>query len=593
MTVYKAPVDDINFLYKHVFDLEALSQLPGYEDATPDMIEAILGEAARFFEEEIAPSNPLADKEGTRVENKAVVTAPSLDGLYDKIVEGGWLTLANDPEYGGQGLPQILAVAVREMLQAANLSFSLGVMLGEGVVSALYRYGSDEQKALYLPKLISGEWAGTMCLTEPQAGSDLAAVRTKAVPEGDHYRISGEKIFITWGDHPYTENIVHLVLARTPDAPEGVKGISLFIVNKRQVNEDGSVGDMNDVYPVGVEHKLGIHASPTCSMSFGSNEGAIGYLVGKENEGLKYMFAMMNHARLGVGLQGVSVGDRAYQHAASYAKDRVQGAVPGESRATIIKHPDVRRMLMTMRALTEGGRALAYAAVAHEDFGAKEQDADKAKYHHRRVDLLTPLVKGWCTEVSVEIASLGIQVHGGMGFIEESGAPQFMRDARILPIYEGTNGIQALDLVGRKFLMDGGEGLKELLGETQALVADLKATGDEKLGIIADALMSSLGSAQKSAEYIGANAKDWTVVGSSAFNFMMLMGGLVAGDLLARAALAAHNLNQAGEGNKDFNDNKIVTATFFAQHILARNLGFAASVCNGAETTMALAEDSF
>ncbi len=593
MTVYKAPVDDVNFLYNHVFNLEAISQLPGYEDATPDMIEAILGEAARFFEEEIAPSNPLADKEGTRVENNAVVTAPSLDGLYDKIVEGGWLTLANDPEYGGQGLPQILAVAVREMLQAANLSFSLGVMLGEGVVSALYRYGSDEQKAFYLPKLISGEWAGTMCLTEPQAGSDLAAVRTKAVPEGDHYRISGEKIFITWGDHPYTENIVHLVLARTPDAPEGVKGISLFIVNKRQFNEDGSVGDMNDVYPAGVEHKLGIHASPTCSMSFGANEGAIGYLVGKENEGLKYMFAMMNHARLGVGLQGVSVGDRAYQHAVSYAKDRVQGAVPGESRATIIKHPDVRRMLMLMRALTEGGRALAYSAVAHEDFASKEQDADKVKYHHRRVDLLTPLVKGWCTEVSVEIASLGIQVHGGMGFIEESGAPQFLRDARILPIYEGTNGIQALDLVGRKFLMDGGEGLKELLGETQALVADLKATGDKNLGIIADALMASLGAAQQSAEFIGANAKDWTIVGSSAFNFMMLMGGLVAGDLLARAALAAYNLNQAGEGNKDFNDKKIVTATFFAQHVLSRNLGLAAAVCNGAETTMALEEEAF
>jgi alkylation response protein AidB-like acyl-CoA dehydrogenase len=593
MTVYRAPVEEIGFLLNHVLGIGEISRLPGYEEATPDMVEAILGEAARFFGEVVAPTNQLADAQGTRVEDRAVVPAPALDGLYRQITEAGWCVLSDDPRYGGQGLPNLLAVPVREMIQSANLAFSLCMVLNEGVVTALGRYGSQQQKELYLPKLISGEWAGTMCLTEAQAGSDLALIRTRAVPAGDHYLLSGEKIFITWGDQPYSENIVHLVLARTPDAPEGVRGISLFVVPKYRVDADGSCGERNDVYPLSVEHKLGIHASPTCVLSFGAGEGAVGYLVGEENEGLKYMFAMMNHARLGVGLQGISVAVRAYQQAAAYARERVQGAVPGEHKATIIKHPDVRRMLMQMRALTEGGRALAYSAMAHEDHAAKSEDPERAAYHHRRVDLLTPLVKGWCTEIGVEVASLGIQVHGGMGFIEETGAAQHLRDARILPIYEGTNGIQALDLVGRKFLYGGGAAVREYLAEVEALVAALRAEKDGQLEAIAEALDSSLKSCKEVGEYIAANAQDWTVPGALAFNFMMMLATLAAGALMARAAMAATKLNAGGEGNRRFNENKVITATFYAEHILPRNMAYAETCLAGSASTMALPEEDF
>ena len=594
MTVYNAPVEEINFLLANVMSMDEISQLPGFEEATPDMVEAILTEAGRFFSDVVAPTNQLADEQGSRVENRAVVTAPVLDGIYQQLAEAGWCSLSDDPQYGGQGMPSVLGVAVREMTQSANLAFSLCPMLTEGVITAISKYGSDAQKDLYLPKLISGEWTGTMNLTESQAGSDLAAVRSKAVPEGDHYRISGEKIFITWGDHQYTDNMVHLVLARTPDAPEGVRGISLFIVPKFVLNDDGAIGERNDVYPASVEHKLGIHASPTCVLSFGADEGAVGYLIGEENEGLKYMFAMMNHARLGVGLQGVSISERAYQQAVDYARERVQGAVPGDSKATIIKHPDVRRMLMHMRALTEGGRALAYSAMSHEDRAMKTEDADQAAYHHRRVELLTPLVKGWCTEIGMEVTSIGVQVHGGMGFIEETGAAQHMRDARILPIYEGTNGIQAMDLVGRKFLRDGGSSAKELLTELAGTVAELKAADNDKLTIIAQALESSLAACQQTAEFIGANAADdWTTPGSAAYNFLMLMGTTVAGSLMAEAALAAVKLNEAGEGNRSFNDAKLITATFFAQQIMPRNIAYAAAACSGSGATMALDEEAF
>ncbi|MDX2349405.1 MAG: acyl-CoA dehydrogenase family protein, partial [Porticoccus sp.] len=464
MTVYNAPVDDMKFLLNNVLDMESIAQLPGYEEATPDMVDAIIEEAARFFGEVLAPTNQPADSQGSRLEGGKVITAPALDGIYQQIVEAGWPGLTGDVNYGGQGLPALLAVAVDEMSQSANMAFSLCPMLTKGVVTALSLYGSDEQKQTYLNNLVSGTWAGTMNLTEPQAGSDLAAVRTKAVPTGDHYLLSGQKIFITWGDHDYTDNIIHLVLARTPDAPEGVKGISLFVVPKFMINDDGSAGERNDVHCVGVEHKLGIHASPTCSLSFGDNGGAVGYLVGEENQGLVYMFAMMNEARLAVGLQGVSISERAYQQAVAFAKDRVQGSVPGNKKAAIIHHPDVRRMLMLMRSLTEAGRALAYLSFAHEDYVHKLEDEEQVAFHQRRVDLLTPLVKGWCTEIGMEVTSLGVQVHGGMGFVEETGAAQHMRDARILPIYEGTNGIQALDLVGRKLARDKGQSAMELLG---------------------------------------------------------------------------------------------------------------------------------
>lgn len=404
----------------------------------------------------VAPTNQPADRQGTQLDGTTVITAPVLDGIYQQMLAAGWMGLAADVNYGGQGMPGVLSIAVDEMSQSANMAFSLCPMLTKGVVTALSIYGSDQQKAFYLPRLISGEWSGTMNLTESQAGSDLAAVRTKATPNGDHYLLSGQKIYITWGDHEYSDNIIHLVLARTPDAPAGVKGISLFLVPKYQFKDDGTRGERNDVYCVGLEHKMGIHASPTCTLAFGDNGGAVGYLIGEENQGLVYMFAMMNEARLAVGLQGVAVSERAYQQAVAFAKERIQGAIPGKNGVAIIHHPDVRRMLMQMRALTEGARAMAYSALAHEDRAHKLEDQEQSRYHQRRVDLLTPLVKGWCTEISLEVASLGIQVHGGMGYVEETGAAQHLRDARILPIYEGTNGIQAMDLVGRKIARDQG-----------------------------------------------------------------------------------------------------------------------------------------
>jgi alkylation response protein AidB-like acyl-CoA dehydrogenase len=592
MTVYNAPVDDMKFLLNNVLDMESIAQLPGYEEATPDMVDAIIEEAARFFGEVLAPTNQPADSQGSMLEDGKVITAPALDGIYQQIVEAGWPGLTGDVNYGGQGLPALLAVAVDEMSQSANMAFSLCPMLTKGVVTALSLYGSDEQKQTYLNNLVSGTWAGTMNLTEPQAGSDLAAVRTKAVPSGDHYLLSGQKIFITWGDHDYTDNIIHLVLARTPDAPEGVKGISLFVVPKFMINDDGSAGERNAVQCVGVEHKLGIHASPTCSLSFGDNGGAVGYLVGEENQGLVYMFAMMNEARLAVGLQGVSISERAYQQAVEFAKDRVQGSVPGNKKAAIIHHPDVRRMLMLMRSLTEAGRALAYLSFAHEDYVHKLEDEEQVAFHQRRVDLLTPLVKGWCTEIGMEVTSLGVQVHGGMGFVEETGAAQHMRDARILPIYEGTNGIQALDLVGRKLARDKGQSAMELLGELKQVSDDARSAG---LEVIAESLASSLAACQEAVQtlLVPGDDEDWTTPTSAAYNMLMLMGATVAGGMLVKSAVAAANLNAASEGNTSFNNNKVITAKFFAQHVMSRNTGYLEMVKAGSETVMGLDIDGF
>ena len=592
MTVYNAPVDEMKFLLNDVLGMTDIAKLPGFEEASPDMVDAILDEASRFFGEVLAPTNKPADAQGSSLEDGRVITAPALDGVYQQIVDAGWPGLTGDINFGGQGLPALLAVAVDEMSQSANMAFSLCPMLTKGVVTALSLYGSDEQKQTYLENLISGSWTGTMNLTEPQAGSDLAAVRTKAVPNGDHYLLSGQKIFITWGDHDYTDNIIHLVLARTPDAPEGVKGISLFVVPKFMINDDGSAGERNDVHCVGVEHKLGIHASPTCSLSFGDNDGAVGYLVGEENQGLVYMFAMMNEARLAVGLQGVSVSERSYQQAVAFAKDRVQGSVPGNKKATIIHHPDVRRMLMLMRSLTEGARALSYLAFAHEDYVHKLEDKEQVAYHQRRVDLLTPLVKGWATEISMEVTSLGVQVHGGMGFVEETGAAQHMRDARILPIYEGTNGIQALDLVGRKLARDKGQSAMELLGELNQVVGDARGAG---LTTIGDSLSSSLAACQEAAQILLAveDKGDWTTPSSAAYNMLMLMGTTVAGGLLVKSAVAATNLNAAGEGNTSFNNNKVITAKFFTQHVMSRNAGYLEAIKAGSEVVMALDIDEF
>ncbi len=507
------------------------------------------------------------------------------------MVEGGWPSLAGNTEYGGQGIPHVVSVAIDEMCQSANLAFSLCPLLGKGVITALEDYGSDAQKALYLPKLISGEWAGTMNLTEPQAGSDLAAVRCKAVPSGDHYLISGQKIFITWGDHDFTDNIVHLVLARTPDAPEGVKGISLFIVPKYRHDDAGAIVDQNDVYPVSVEHKMGIHASPTCVLSYGDNGGATGYLVGKENEGLKYMFAMMNHARLSVGLQGVALGERAYQQARDYSRDRLQGTIVGaDGRVPIIKHPDVRRMLMLMRSQVEAGRALAYSALAHSDQVAGASDNKTREYHQRRIDLLTPLVKGWCTEMIQEVAYLGVQIHGGMGFIEETGAAQHDRDARILPIYEGTNGIQAMDLVGRKLLKDKGRGLQELSADLQQILSQLDEAG-KPFREIHRGLRQALFVSDKAVRHLFTNVMaDWSFPNSVAVNMMMLLGTTAAGAMIAKSALVARQKLDSSDGNTAFYRNKIITARFFAEHVLPRTTGYLSSILAGHETIMAIDE---
>ncbi len=459
MSTYAAPIRDMKFVINELVGLDQISALPGCEEVTPDLVDAVLEEAGKFAAGVLDPLNKLGDRTGARFDNNVVTAAPGFKEAFRQFSEGGWTGLNCDPQFGGQGLPHIISAQTSEMWNSANMSFCLCPMLTAGVVAALMRHGSDHQKALYLPNLVSGKWTGTMNLTEPQAGSDLAAVRTRAVPEGDHYRLHGTKIFITWGEHDLAENIIHMVLARTPDAPEGVKGISLFVVPKFLMNKDGSLGKRNDVKCVSIEHKLGIHGSPTCVMAYGDTDGAIGHLVGEENRGLEFMFTMMNFARLEVGIEGVAIAERAYQHALEYARTRVQGretGVKGGDRVTIIHHPDVRRMLMSMKAQTEAMRAIATLASAYLDAALLHPDKTERARNQALFDLLTPVVKGWCTEQSIEIASIGVQVHGGMGFVEEAGAAQYLRDARITTIYEGTTGIQANDLIGRKLAYEKG-----------------------------------------------------------------------------------------------------------------------------------------
>ncbi|MBQ0719004.1 MAG: acyl-CoA dehydrogenase [Gammaproteobacteria bacterium] len=592
MTDYTAPLDEMNFLVNDVLGMAAIATLPGYEECSAELVEAIYSEAGRYFSEVIAPTNQSADSEGCRVENAAVVSAESLDGLYQGFVEGGWPALTGDPQFDGQGMPHLAGVAVEEMCQSANLSFSLLPLLTKGVITAIERFASDEQKAAYLPQLISGEWTGTMNLTESQAGSDLAAVRAKALPVDDHYLISGQKIFITWGDHSYTDNIVHLVLARTPDAPEGVKGISLFIVPKFILDADGKPAQRNDVYPVSVEHKMGIHASPTCVLSFGDKGGAVGYLIGNENEGLSYMFAMMNHARLAVGLQGVSVAERAYQQAVSYARDRVQGNAPDQvERVAIIHHADVRRMLMMMRSQTEAARVLSYSAFAHWDFFSHSPSADTRAYHQRRVDFLTPLVKALSTEVGNEVAYIGVQVHGGMGFIEETGAAQYMRDARILPIYEGTNGIQALDLIGRKLLRDKGAAAAELLAE---LKQDLQCASELGLEALAQPVFNSFELSEQAIQFVLEQAaSDAHFAGAVANDLLLLLSATVAAAMMVKSAIVAQQNLNAGSDKVQFNKSKLATVAFYIEHVLPRTEAYSRSLKNGHSSTMALDIDAF
>jgi len=592
MTDYNPPLSDMNFLLNEVLELGRIAELASFEDVSPDLIGAILNEAGRFFAEVIAPSNRIADMQGTRVENGRVLTAPAMDGLYQAYVQAGWPSLIGDPQFGGQGLPHLVGIAVEEMLQSANLSFSLLPMLTMGVTTALMQFGSDAQQTYYLPRLISGEWAGAMNLTESQAGSDLAAVKTRAVPQDGHYLITGQKIFISWGDHEFTDNIIHLVLARTPAAPAGVKGISLFIVPKNLCDANGKIERRNDVYPVSVEHKLGIHGSPTCVVNYGENGGAVGFLVGQENEGLSYMFAMMNHARLSVGLQGVSIGQLAYQKARSFAMERVQGnSDKTDGVRGIIQHPDVRRMLLLMKSQTEAGRVLTYAALSHWDLSTHGADQEMREFHRRRVDILTPIVKGWCTETANEVTSLGVQVHGGMGYIEETGAAQYLRDARIMAIYEGTNGIQALDLIGRKLLRDQGVAVRELFNDMDEIVAQCGGAGLED---IAQPTAAALARCRDAVEFIvrGA-AADSHFSGAVAFDFMQLMGTTISGCLMAKSATLAHSHLRENADDQGFWLAKMNTVRFFMQQIMPRTETHLRIIQSGQAETMALNDEQF
>ena len=593
MSAYTAPLKDMRFVLNELAGLAAVAALPGFQDATPDTVDAILDEASKFASEVLDPLNYSGDQEGSRWKDGAVTTPKGFKEAYKLFCEGGWSALSLDPEWGGQGLPKLLSTPVTEMITSANMSFSLCPMLTQGAIEAMLLSGTEQLKKTFLPKMFDGSWTGTMNLTEPQAGSDLALVRTKAVREGGHYRISGQKIFITFGEHDMTENIVHLVLARTPDAPEGVKGISLFIVPKFLVKPDGSLGERNAANCASIEHKLGIHASPTAVMVF---ENAIGYLVGEENRGLAYMFIMMNAARFAVGLEGVSIAERAFQRALAYARDRVQGRdlVQGTAAVPIIRHPDVRRMLMLMKSQTEAARALAYVVAAAVDFSNRSKDKEERKRHLAFVELMIPVVKGWSTETGIEVASLGVQVHGGMGFIEETGAAQHLRDARITTIYEGTTGIQANDLVGRKIAREGGVTVRGWLTELKKFDAELAGSKNADIQALRSHLAAAVQAVSRSVDFILENAaKDPNAAFAGAVPFLELMGITAGGWQMARAALVSEKKLSSKAGDRGFYSAKISTARFFGDHVLAQAPGLAATVTAGSAAVMALSEDQF
>jgi 3-(methylthio)propanoyl-CoA dehydrogenase len=593
---YQAPVKDMLFNIQHLAGLETLAQqIPAFADFGLDTATAVLEECAKLTQDVIAPLNFEGDKNPSSWKDGVVTTTPGFKEAFRAYGEGGWQGLVHPPEFGGQGAPKTIAAACNEMLQSANMSFALCPLLTDGAVEALLTAGSDEQRATFIPKLLDGSWTGTMNLTEPQAGSDLALVRTRAEPQGDGtYKIFGTKIFITYGEHDMAENIVHLVLARVAGAPEGVKGISLFLVPKFMVNSDGSLGARNDAHCVSIEHKMGIKASPTAVLQFGDHGGAIGMLIGQENRGLEYMFIMMNAARYGVGLQGIAIADRAYQKAVAYAKDRVQsrpvdGSVAGP--ASIIHHPDVRRMLMTMRALTEGCRAMASTAAAAFDAAHHHPDAEARKQNAAFYDFMVPLVKGYSTEMSLEVTSLGVQVHGGMGFIEETGAAQYYRDAKILTIYEGTTAIQANDLVGRKTSRDGGQLARGIAGQIEVTEGQLAKRDSAAARAVLKALRASREDFLAVVDFIAGSAKgNPNAAYAGSVPYLMLAGNLVAGWQLARALMAAED---ALATDKEFMAAKITTARFYAEHILPRTGALRAAIVDGADSVTELSLDAF
>jgi alkylation response protein AidB-like acyl-CoA dehydrogenase len=598
MSTYHAPLLEMMFVLKEIAGLAQVASLPGFEEATPDTVTAILEEAAKFATNVLDPLNSQGDREGaTLMPDGSVKTPSGFKEAYRQFIENGWNGLTKNPKYGGQGLPQLVSTPVEEMWHSANMAFDLCPLLTQGAIEALELCGTPEQKATFLPKMVDGTWTGTMNLTEPQAGSDLAAVRTRAVPQGDGtYKLYGQKIFITYGEHDYTDNIVHLVLARTPDAPEGVKGISLFIVPKYLINADGSLGARNDVHCVSLEHKLGIHASPTAVLAYGDNGGAVGYLIGEENRGLEYMFIMMNLARFSVGVEGVGISERAYQRAVAYARDRVQGKPVGldKGMGTIIEHPDIRRMLMTMRAYTEAMRAVAYVTAAAMDNAHHHPDPDLRKRHQAFVDLMIPIVKGWSTETAQEVTYLGVQVHGGMGFIEETGAAQHYRDARIITIYEGTTGIQANDLVGRKTARDGGTTARAVADDIDRAAARLASHRDASLREIGLRLAAATAALQSSIDWLiptyGSNVR---IAHAAAVPYLKMWGLVCGGWQLGRGALIATEQLSSGEGDSDFLRAKVTTARFYAEALLPQAEALAQSMTGASDAALALTADQF
>ncbi len=599
MSSYHAPLKEIRFVLNEVAGLPQVAELPGFEDATPDTVDAILEEASKFATEVLDPLNTVGDREGaTWEEGGKVRTATGFKEAYRQFSENGWNGLTKNPDHGGQGLPQLLATAIEEMWHGANMAFALCPLLTQGAIEALELCGSETLKAKFLDKMVSGVWTGTMNLTEPQAGSDLAAVRTRAVPQNDgSYKLYGQKIFITYGEQDYTDNIIHLVLGRTPSAPEGVKGISLFLVPKVIVNDDGSLGARNDVHCVSIEHKLGIHASPTAVLAYGDHGGAAGYLVGEENRGLEYMFIMMNLARFSVGIEGVGIAERSYQRALAYARDRVQGRAPGLDKttptATIIQHPDVRRMLLTMKAQTEAMRAVAYVTGAAIDNARRHPDANARKRHQAFVDLMIPIVKGWSTELAQEVTYLGVQVHGGMGFIEETGAAQHYRDARITTIYEGTTAIQANDLIGRKTARDGGAVAYAIISEMDQVALRLSAAADKELKSIGAGLAEAAVALKEAVDWVvPAYAGATRAAHAASVPYLRLWGLVAGGWQLGRGALAAAS-HVGSSVDADFYRGKIATARFYADCLLPQAVALSRSITRGSEAVLALADAQF
>jgi 3-(methylthio)propanoyl-CoA dehydrogenase len=594
---YKAPLKDMLFDIQHLANIEQIAQIPGFEEAGLDTAQAVLEECAKFNEGVLAPLNREGDINPSSWKNGEVTTTPGFKEAFKQYVEGGWQGLQHPADFGGQGLPKTIGAACGEMLNSANMSFALCPLLSDGAIEALLTAGSDELKAVYLEKLVSGQWTGTMNLTEPQAGSDLAMVRSRAEPQPDGtYKIFGTKIFITYGEHDMAENIVHLVLARVTGAPEGVKGISLFVVPKFMVGKDGALGARNDVHCVSIEHKMGIKASPTAVLQYGDNGGAVGYIVGEENRGLEYMFIMMNSARYAVGMQGIAIAERAYQKAVAFSKDRVQSRpVDGSIKASapIIHHPDVKRMLMTMRAYTEGCRAMASVAAAAYDATHHHPDAEVRKQNQAFYEFMVPLVKGYSTEMSLEVTSLGVQVHGGMGFIEETGAAQYYRDAKILTIYEGTTAIQANDLIGRKTSRDGGQVAKAIAGQIEATEKALVKQGNADAVAVAKRLKAARLAFIDVVDFVAGNTKaSPNAVFAGSVPYLMLAGNVVAGWQMARSLLVAQE--QMAQGvDVAFMQAKVTTARFYADHLLTKAPGLRDSIVEGADSVTALALDAF